>query len=52
MVGAGNDRMWRQFCEVIGMPELIDQPDFLTNMERVKNRDTLVPILEQRYDFV
>lgn len=32
------------------MPELIEQPDFLTNMERVKNRDTLVPILEQRYD--
>jgi len=28
---------------------LIDQPDFLTNMERVKNRDTLVPILEERF---
>jgi succinate--hydroxymethylglutarate CoA-transferase len=49
VVGAGNDRMWRQFCGVIGMPELIDQPDFLTNMERVKNRDTLVPILEERF---
>jgi len=49
VVGAANDRMWCQFCEIIDMPELLKQPEFSTNMARVQNRDRLVPMLEQRF---
>jgi crotonobetainyl-CoA:carnitine CoA-transferase CaiB-like acyl-CoA transferase len=47
IVAAGNDRLFRRTCEVIGRPELADDPRFATNGERVRNRDTLVPLIEE-----
>ena len=46
IVAAGNDRLFRRTCEVIGQPELADDPRFVTNGDRVRNRDALVPLLE------
>ncbi|MFD7992001.1 CaiB/BaiF CoA transferase family protein [Streptomyces mexicanus] len=46
MVAAGNDRLWRRFAEVIGEPQLADDPRFATNPDRVRHRDALVPLLE------
>lgn len=46
-IGVGNDAQFRRFCEVIGRPELADDPRFRTNSDRVVNRGVLIPILEE-----
>ncbi len=47
IVAAGNDSQYRKFVEAGGMPELATDPRFLSNPDRVKNRDTLVPLLTE-----
>jgi crotonobetainyl-CoA:carnitine CoA-transferase CaiB-like acyl-CoA transferase len=42
IVAVGNDQQYRQFCAVIGRPELASDPRFLTNAARVGNRATLI----------
>ncbi|MHB1414227.1 MAG: CaiB/BaiF CoA transferase family protein [Chloroflexota bacterium] len=46
-VAVGNDHQFRRFCQVIGRPELADDPRFTTNARRVENRDTLVPMIQE-----
>jgi len=46
LIAAGNDRLYKMLCETIGKPELVTDPDYLTNDERVAHRETLIPILE------
>jgi crotonobetainyl-CoA:carnitine CoA-transferase CaiB-like acyl-CoA transferase len=48
IIGAGNDRLWKAFCEVIGAPEWTDDPRFDTNLKRVERREELVRLIEQR----
>ncbi|AKS31424.1 CaiB/BaiF CoA transferase family protein [Mycolicibacterium goodii] len=45
-VAVGNDKQFRAFSEVIGNPELADDPRFATNPQRVANRDVLCPLIE------
>ena len=45
IIAAGNDGQFRRLCETGGRPELADDPRFLTNADRVRNRDDLTPIL-------
>lgn len=46
VVAVGNDRQFREFCAVLGRPELADDPAYATNEQRVTSRDRLVPLLE------
>lgn len=46
MLVAANDRLWRRTCEVLGAPDLADDPRFATNPLRVANRAELLPLLE------
>ena len=48
LVAGGNDRLFSAICDVLGLPELVDDPRFRTNAERVRNRDELVALLEER----
>jgi formyl-CoA transferase len=48
-LGIGNDGQFRQFCQKAGMPELADDLRFRTNADRVKNRNELIPRLEQLF---
>ena len=48
IVTAGNDRQFRRLCEVLGLPELADDPRFLRNQDRTANREELRPLLVQR----
>jgi len=48
LVAGGNDRLYHAICDVLGLPELVDDPRFRTNADRVRNRDELVPLLEER----
>src|SRR5688572_2801819 len=48
IVTAGNDGQFRRLCEVLGLPELAEDPRFLHNEDRTANRDELRPLLVER----
>jgi formyl-CoA transferase/CoA:oxalate CoA-transferase len=48
MVAGGNDRLFRSICEVVGLPELVDDERFRTNPDRVRNRDALAALIVER----
>jgi crotonobetainyl-CoA:carnitine CoA-transferase CaiB-like acyl-CoA transferase len=50
LLGGGNDRLFVALCEGLGMPELAKDPLYTGNENRVKNRDTLIPIIEKRFN--
>jgi len=47
MIAGGNDRLFAAICAVVELPELAGDPRFLTNPDRVRNRDDLCTILEE-----
>jgi crotonobetainyl-CoA:carnitine CoA-transferase CaiB-like acyl-CoA transferase len=48
IVTAGNDAQFRKLCEVLGAPELADDPRFARNEGRTANRAELRPLLAER----
>ena len=48
IVTAGNDGQFRRLCEVLGCPELVEDPRFARNQDRTANRDELRPLLVER----
>ena len=48
LVAGGNDRLFRAICAVLDLPEVAADPRFRTNPDRVRNRDALVDLLEER----
>lgn len=42
----GNDKLWAQYCELLGRRDLIEHPRFKTNPLRCDNRKELIPILQ------
>ena len=48
IVAVGNDGQFQRYCETLGCPELADHPDYATNIQRVKNRQQLIPLLEEK----
>lgn len=46
IIACGNDGQFRKLVDVGGEPSLADDPRFATNPQRVRNRETLVPLLE------
>ena len=44
-LAAGNDSQFRTLCQVIGRPELADDPRFMTNPDRMVHLDELRPVL-------
>jgi crotonobetainyl-CoA:carnitine CoA-transferase CaiB-like acyl-CoA transferase len=48
IVGAANDGQFRRLCEVLGLPDVPDDPRFTRNADRTRNREELRPILLER----
>jgi len=48
IITAGNDGQFRKLCEVLGVPELTEDPRFRRNEDRTANRDELRPLLVER----
>jgi formyl-CoA transferase len=46
MIAAANPRLWKQLCAAIDRNDLADDPRFVSNTERVKNRVALKAELE------
>lgn len=50
IVAAANDRLWTAMCEAIGRKDLLKDPRFKTNADRVNNRTVLVEILQEIFE--
>jgi crotonobetainyl-CoA:carnitine CoA-transferase CaiB-like acyl-CoA transferase len=48
-IAVASDKLWKSFCEAIGRPDLIVDPDYKSNPLRVKNRGVLEPMLEAMF---
>jgi crotonobetainyl-CoA:carnitine CoA-transferase CaiB-like acyl-CoA transferase len=48
-VAVGNDRIWKNFCEALGLENLAENPKFATNPKRVENKVKLIPLLEKAF---
>jgi len=48
IVGCGNEKLWQALCKVIDAPALAADPRFQSNVDRVKHRGVLIPLLEER----
>ncbi|XP_050294134.1 succinate--hydroxymethylglutarate CoA-transferase [Anthonomus grandis grandis] len=44
-IGAGSDKQFVELCNLIGHKELAENPKFLTNKDRVTNREEIIQIL-------
>lgn len=45
----GNDGQWKQFCEKVGKKEWANDIRFMTNSDRVINRDDLITMLDDLF---
>ena len=46
VIAAGNDAQFRRLCDFANLPELADDERFATNAARIRNRDALIPLIE------
>src|SRR5579863_5298613 len=49
VVSCGNDRLYQTFCSLLGRTDLASDPRFSTNPHRVRNRQELIPILQEHF---
>ena len=49
VLAAGNDDLWRKFCDVAGLEAYVADPRFATNRDRVRNYETLRPIVAEAF---
>ena len=47
VLAVGNDGQFAAFCRVAGRPELAADPRFATNPDRIRNREVLVPMVQE-----
>ncbi|OWT61696.1 CaiB/BaiF CoA transferase family protein [Candidimonas nitroreducens] len=45
VISAGTNRIFRDVCAAVGLPELGEDPRFVSNQDRVRNRDVLIGLL-------
>lgn len=48
-IGVGSHKLWRAFCPLLGLPELIDDPRYATNAARIANRESLIETLQSAF---
>lgn len=48
-LAVGNDRLWQKFCRGVERPDWEVDDRFRTNADRVRNRNVLIPLLEQLF---
>ncbi|MDF0602473.1 CaiB/BaiF CoA-transferase family protein [Psychromarinibacter sp. C21-152] len=45
IIATGNDAQFQRLCDMLGLPELKDDPDFASNADRIANRERLIAAL-------
>jgi len=46
-IGIGSDKLWRTFCPLVGLTQMVDDPRYVTNARRNANRLSLVAALQE-----
>lgn len=46
-LAVGSERLWRIFCPLMGLEDMLDDPHYATNAARNQNRDTLIAKLQE-----
>ena len=41
IIATGNDPQWQRLCRVLGCGDMVEDPRFLTNADRIRNRDEM-----------
>jgi len=49
IVGVGTEKLWGAFCAALDLEHLEDDPRFATNADRTRNRDDLLPVLDELF---
>src|SRR5437660_513340 len=49
VLAIGNNHQWQNFCNATGLKRLLPDRRFSTNPARVKNRKTLIPLLQSMF---
>jgi len=49
VVSCGNDRLYQSLCRLLGREDLASDPRFATNPQRVRNRNELVPVVQETF---
>ena len=49
VIAAGNDKLWHEVANAVGMAELADDPRFITQAKRAQNQQELVALLAPRF---
>ncbi|MDR2005763.1 MAG: CoA transferase [Acidaminococcales bacterium] len=47
IISIGNDKLWADFCNLVGRPELIVDPRFAKNADRTKNHKEIKPVCDE-----
>jgi len=50
IIAAGNDRLWHEVAEAVGLPNLADEPRFATQADRASNQDEMLSLLAPRFE--
>lgn len=50
IVAAHNDRLWKNLCDLISKPELVNDERFVSIMQRQRNRDGLTELLDPIFE--
>ncbi|MDA7427869.1 CaiB/BaiF CoA-transferase family protein [Primorskyibacter aestuariivivens] len=48
IIATGNDAQYQRLCDLLGVPEMGQEPQFLTNADRLANRDEMTARLTER----
>jgi crotonobetainyl-CoA:carnitine CoA-transferase CaiB-like acyl-CoA transferase len=49
-IAAGNDKLWREVCHAVALPELVADPRFETRLSRARNQKELAAILQKVFE--
>ena len=49
IIACGNDKQFKDLCIAIGYPELLENPSYLRNQDRVRHRNQLIPLLSEHF---
>ncbi|BBI31135.1 CaiB/BaiF CoA transferase family protein [Cohnella abietis] len=49
VVAAGNDKLWREVCQAVQLPELFEDERFFSQSQRAANQKELASLLQQQF---
>ena len=48
-LAVGSQKLWRDFCPLMGLPGFAEDPRYKTNADRTVNRVSLIDTLQERF---